>query len=269
MRAPRAAARDPPSADASPWSGASAAPNPSTALTSARALSDSRTALPRTSPAGTPAPRERSRFTALGVLIALNVGVFAAELATAPFSGALHGTLVVHGGLSEPAVDQGDWWRIVTAGFLHSSLAHLLGNVLALVVLGGVLTLAAGPLRMCLVYAAGLLGASLAVVALAPDTLTVGASGAIFGLAGGALVVGWRRRRWLLVAFAAIWILYTLSSTLFVPGISQAGHLGGLAAGAAAGWLLVGPRAELREDGSAIALTGLLLVVLFGLALIV
>jgi rhomboid protease GluP len=137
------------------------------------------------------------------------------------------------------------------------------------VVLGGVLTLAIGPLRLVLVYLTGLLGASLSVLAFAPEALTVGASGAIFGLAGGALVVGWRRRRPLLLVFAGVWIAYTLSSTLFVSGISQAGHLGGLAAGGLCGWLLVGERSELRSEGAALTLVSMLLLALFCFALVV
>ena len=97
----------------------------------------------------------------------------------------------------------------------------------------------------------------------------MGASGAIFGLAGGAVVVGWRRRRVLLLLFAGGWIAYTLSSTLFVPGISQAGHLGGLAAGGVCGWLLVGPRAALRDERAALPLVSLLLVALVCFALVV
>jgi rhomboid protease GluP len=215
------------------------------------------------------AGERRSHFAALAVLLAASLVVFALQLVTAPLSGALDGSLVEHGGLSGPAVDDGDWWRIVTSGFLHSGVAHLMGNLVALVVLGGVLTLAIGPLRMVLVYLVGLLGSSLSVLAFAPDALTVGASGAIFGLAGGALVVGWRRRRMLLLVFAGGWIAYTLSSTLFVPGISQAGHLGGLAAGGACGWLLVGERAQLRDARSALVLVSLLAIALFCFALVV
>src|SRR5437762_9103654 len=98
-----------------------------------------------TSPAGRARQPDRgwlgSRFAALGVIVAANLGVFVLEVATAPFSGALHGSLVVHGGVDGPDVDQGEWWRILTAGFLHSGLTHLLGNMVALVILGGVLTL--------------------------------------------------------------------------------------------------------------------------------
>lgn len=206
---------------------------------------------------------------ALGVLVALNVGVFAIQIASSPFNDMLGGSLVEQGGVNGWEVDRGEWWRIVTSGFLHGSGPHLFGNLVALVILGSVLTLAIGPLRMVLVYAAGLLGSSFSVLAFDPTSLTVGASGAIFGLAGGALLVGWRRRRVLLLVFAVGWIVYALSSTLFVPGISQAGHLGGLAAGGIAGWLLVGERAQLRSEGAAAGLVAALLVALFVGALVV
>jgi rhomboid protease GluP len=223
-----------------------------------------------TPPSPRPRPRTAgSQFAALGLLIAASLAVFALEIATAPFSGTLDGTLVEHGGLYGAAIDQGEWWRLVTSGFLHASTAHLVGNLIALVVLGGVLTLAVGPLRMVLVYLTGMFGAALSVLAFAPEALTVGASGAIFGLAGGALVVGWRRRRVMLLLFAGAWTAYTLSSTLFVPGISQAGHLGGLFAGGVCGWLLVGPRAELRDERAALTLGSLLLVALACFALVV
>jgi membrane associated rhomboid family serine protease len=227
-------------------------------------------------PAGMPAPSSSSRtrttaasFTALVVLVALNVGVFLIEVASSPFNDTLGGSLVEHGGLSAFEVDHGEWWRIVTSGFLHASGAHLFGNLVALLILGGVLTLATGQLRMVLVYAAGLLGSSFSVIVFAPDTLTVGASGAIFGLAGGALVIAWRQRRIFLLLFAAAWTIYTLSSTVFVPGISQAGHFGGLVAGALAGGLLVDDGARLRSEGAATGLVAVLLVMLFVGALVV
>lgn len=215
------------------------------------------------------ARQPRSRFAALGFLIAASVVVFFLEVVTAPFSGTLDGTLVEHGGLNGSAVDDGEWWRLVTSGFLHASTPHLVGNLIALVVLGGVLTIAIGPLRMMLVYLTGLFGAALSVLLFQPDALTVGASGAIFGLAGGAVVVAWRQRRVLLLLFSGAWTVYTLASTLFVPGISQAGHLGGLAAGGVCGWLLVGPQAQLREERAALVLVSLLIVALVCLALVV
>lgn len=203
------------------------------------------------------------------MLVALNVVVFLVELASAPFNDMMRGSLVEHGGLSGWQVDHGDWWRIVTSGFLHANGAHLFGNLVALLILGGVLSVSVGPLRMVLVYATGLLGSSFSVLVFDPNSLTVGASGAIFGLAGGALLIGLRQKRIWLLLFAAAWIVYSLSSTLFVPGISQAGHLGGLVAGALAGALLVDDGARLRSEGAAAGLVAALLAILFVGALLV
>ena len=213
--------------------------------------------------------RGRAIFGALVLLVLVNVGVFLVQLASAPFSDMMGGGLVEHGGLNGWAVDDGDWWRVVTSGFLHASGAHLFGNLVALLILGGVLSVSVGPLRMLLLYAAGLLGSAFSVLAFDPSSLTVGASGAIFGLAGGALLVGWRQRRILLLLFAAAWIAYSLSSTLFVPGISQAGHLGGLVFGAVAGALLVDDGARLRSEQAATGLVVALVVVLFAGALLI
>jgi rhomboid protease GluP len=210
-----------------------------------------------------------SVFGALIVLVTINVVVFLFELASSPFSDMMNGSLVEHGGLNGWDVDHGQWWRIVTSGFLHANGAHLFGNLLALVILGGVLSLSVGPLRMVLVYATGLIGSAFSVLAFDPNTLTVGASGAIFGLAGGALLVGWRQRRMLLLIFAVLWIVYSLSSTLFVPGISQAGHLGGLVAGGLAGSLLVGERSQLRSENVATGLVVVLLAILLAGSLLV
>ena len=217
---------------------------------------------------GNPAARGRAVFGALIVLVLLNVGVFLVQLASAPFSDMMGGGLVEQGGLNGWAVDGGDWWRVVTSGFLHANGAHLLGNLVALLILGGVLSVSVGPLRMLLLYAAGLLGSAFSVLLFDPNSLTVGASGAIFGLAGGALLVGWRQRKILLLLFAGAWIVYSLSSTLFVPGISQAGHLGGLAFGAVAGALLV-DEGRLRSERAATGLVVGLVVVLFAGALLI
>ena len=76
-------------------------------------------------------------------------------------------------------------------------------------------------------------------------------------------------QRWALLIFAGAWVIYTLSSTLFVPGVSQAGHLGGIVAGGLAGWLLVDGGAQLRSEASTTVMVAALLVVLFAAAVLV
>jgi membrane associated rhomboid family serine protease len=188
----------------------------------------------------------RRRPMATLVLIALNVVVYLAGFAdTASNAVAGTGGLVSDGGLYGPAVAAGDWWRVVTSGFLHAGLMHLLFNMLALYYLGAALEPALGSVRYVAVYATSLLTGALGVLVLDPNALTVGASGAVFGLLGTLLVV--QRAQGIDPWSSGLGgvLLVNLLITFGVDGISIGGHLGGLAGGLVSGWLLVevGPKA--------------------------
>src|ERR687892_1532267 len=109
--------------------------------------------------------------------IALNVIVFIAELGGGGGAASLEGggRLVADGGLLGPAVaDQGEWYRIVTSGFLHAGPLHLLMNMFVLYVLGTLLEPAIGTVRFLAIYVAALLAGSFGALALTdPDQLTV------------------------------------------------------------------------------------------------
>jgi membrane associated rhomboid family serine protease len=176
-------------------------------------------------------------------LIAFNVAVWAAGAALGVLSSGSNallggGPLVVLGGLSGPRVASGEWWRILTSAFLHTGLIHLALNMAALYVFGTPLERALGGVRFALLYLASLAAGSFGVLLLSPHSLTVGASGAIFGLLG-AILVGQRAAG---ISFRNSGILsllvINLAFTFAVPGISIGGHLGGLAGGLAAGSLL-------------------------------
>jgi membrane associated rhomboid family serine protease len=149
------------------------------------------------------------------------------------------GTDVLNKGiLWGPAVREGEWWRLVTGGFLHAGVLHLAFNLLALWTIGGVVERTFGPVRMLATSGTSLLAGSLVVLVLTPDTPTLGASGAVFGLFGCVFVVtalragkqlAWQR-------FGGLLIVNGLIS--LAPGISLGGHLGGFVAGAAIGWCL-------------------------------
>lgn len=172
-------------------------------------------------------------------LIAINVAVFLPS-----FGGARAQERDL--GLFGAAVAGGDWWRIVTSGFLHFDLLHLAFNMVMLWMLGQMLEPAIGRMRFALVYAVSLLAGSLGVLLLDPDALTGGASGAVFGLMAATIVV--LRRRGIdvtqsgLVGLLAINLLLT-----FRPGISIGGHLGGLIGGALAGALVAGTDRSSRD----------------------
>jgi membrane associated rhomboid family serine protease len=122
----------------------------------------------------------------------------------------------------------------VTGAFLHGSVMHLLVNMYSLWVVGSFVEAAAGTARMVFIYAASMLIASMAIVHFGPPfDVTVGASGAIFGLFGAMFAIGLKSgERGMRMVQANISILViNLVVTFVVPGISKLGHVGGLIAG--------------------------------------
>ena len=136
------------------------------------------------------------------------------------------------------AVNNGEYWRILTAGFLHDGPIHLLFNMVGLWILGGMLEPAVGRLRFGVIYFVSLLAGSFGALLLDPDKLTVGASGAVFGLMGAAVVVMRNRGINPMESGLAVWIGLNLLITFTIPSISIGGHIGGLLGGAAAAALM-------------------------------
>ena len=157
------------------------------------------------------------------VLIALNVAVFVGARSSVQ----AQSDLILFG----PAVADGDYWRLLTSGFLHVEIMHIALNMLSLFWLGRMIEPALGHARFVAIYFVSLLGGSLGVMILSPDDPTLGASGAIYGLLGAAIVMARNRNISLiqsgLLPILAINFIFTLS----VPGISLGGHLGGLVGG--------------------------------------
>jgi membrane associated rhomboid family serine protease len=153
-------------------------------------------------------------------------------------------------------VHDGEWWRVLTSGFLHIGPIHLLVNMLALWMLGRDLESVLGRGRFLALYFVSMLGGAAAVMLLnAPDEQVAGASGAVFGLMGALVVVLRRLRMPAGQAFGLIAINVIISFT--IPGISWQGHLGGLVIGAAATAALVYAPARSRTAVQAAALGGL------------
>jgi membrane associated rhomboid family serine protease len=176
-------------------------------------------------------------------LVAMNITVWVVGLGLAVAAGRSSallggGGLSFLGGLSGPRVAAGDWWRILTSGFLHGGLIHLGLNMAALAIFGPPLERALGRLRFAALYLAALVAGSLGVLLVSPGALTVGASGAIFGLMG-AIIAGQRASGIDLRSSGVLGLLVVnLVFSFLVPGISIGGHLGGLAGGFLAGSLL-------------------------------
>ncbi|WAL65571.1 rhomboid family intramembrane serine protease [Amycolatopsis cynarae] len=122
------------------------------------------------------------------------------------------------------------WWRLVTSGFLHFGPLHILSNMVALLVLGRDLEPLLGKARFLVLYLVSLLGGAAAVYAFGDaNGATAGASGAIFGLLAGALVVVLRMRLNPMPIIVTVGLNAVI--TLRVPQISVWEHLGGFLTG--------------------------------------
>ena len=206
------------------------------------------------------------------ILIGLNVAAFLALVVTSgnPQS-VLRGSggplvesfgLIGYAGLRDASVPlapftsfgvaQGEWWRLITGGFLHGGLLHLGFNMLVLWLLGSQLERALGWQRYLVLYVASLLGGSLGVMLIDPTAMTVGASGAIFGLMGAAIALQRAAGvNWWSSGLGTL-LVVNLLITFAVPGISIGGHLGGLVGGLATGAAMVAVDRHLRSMWSAV-----------------
>jgi membrane associated rhomboid family serine protease len=174
------------------------------------------------------------------VLIAINVAVYLAELATGAGISASSGWIYEKGVLVSSAFDShgnlvgvahGEYWRLLTAAFLHYGPVHLGLNMLALYWFGTPVEQYLGRFRYLLVYLVSGLAGSAGALVLTPNTPTVGASGAIFGIMGAALVLE-RQGAYVLGGNAIGIILINVVFSFTFSGISIGGHIGGLIGGA-------------------------------------
>ena len=159
----------------------------------------------------------------------------------------------------------GELWRVVTSGFLHGSPLHLLFNMLILFQIGTSLEGRLGRARFLGVYFSSLVGGSIGALLLQPpNTGSLGASGAVFGLMGAVVVLPKRGRSPIESSVAGLLVI-NLVITFVFPGISIGGHLGGLAAGLLGGLVIrvVGERSDLRRALLAAGVLAVLTLSLF------
>jgi membrane associated rhomboid family serine protease len=142
------------------------------------------------------------------------------------------------GALFGPAVADGELWRLVTSGFLHAGLIHIGFNMYLLWILGQLLEPDLGSVRFAALYVTSLLFGAFGALLLKPDALTVGASGAVFGLMGAAAVELRSRGINPFQTDIGMLILFNLGISLIIPNISIGGHVGGLIGGALAALVL-------------------------------
>src|SRR5882757_4054911 len=192
------------------------------------------------------------------VLMLINIAVYVAMLIANP--GALEGfdllTLQKWGGSVGLLVVNGQWWRLLSAVFLHENLPHIVANMWVLWNIGRLTERLYGKWPFAVLYVGGGLIASLSSVAWDVNHVSVGASGAIFALFGAFLVFLIRgdtrippvivRAHWL---STAVFVLFNLISGFLQTGIDNAAHVGGLLGGFVLGWVLARPlEIEAREE---------------------
>jgi membrane associated rhomboid family serine protease len=134
--------------------------------------------------------------------------------------------------LASQGVAYGQWWRLLTSGFLHENLIHIGFNMWILYILGQMLEPALGSVKFAVIYFVSLLTGSLGALLVSPHVLTVGASGAVFGLMGAAAVEMRARQIPVMQSGIGMLILLNLFISFTLPGISWGGHIGGLIGGA-------------------------------------
>jgi membrane associated rhomboid family serine protease len=163
-------------------------------------------------------------------LIAINVLVYLAELLEGSGVNANSGWIFEHGALFGPLVAAGDWWRLFTAAFLHYGPFHLGLNMLALWWFGGVVEQALGRGRFLLLYLVSGLAGSAGALLANPNAVTVGASGAIFGMLGALFILEYQATG-SFTGQAMTLIAINLAFSFVVSNISYGGHIGGLVGG--------------------------------------
>lgn len=150
---------------------------------------------------------------------------------------------VIFGAQYGPLLDMGDWFRIVTAIFVHGGILHLFFNMYALYYLGTIVEHLYGPWRYIVIYAVSGVVGNLISLMFYYDAIVIGASGALFGLAGIAVVAGFKSdtsyyMRGISVSLIPMVIFNIVYG--FIPGshINNAAHLGGFATGVLLGYLI-------------------------------
>jgi membrane associated rhomboid family serine protease len=212
--------------------------------------------------------RERTKVKTVGsapsrpvvtqALIAINVIVFVAETASGASLGGVgqgsFGTVYEHGALWGPLITQNhDYYRLLTSGFLHDGLLHILFNMVFLYFMGAMLEPAIGRLNFGVVYFVSLLAGSFGALLFEPQAVTVGASGACFGVLGALIVVSHYRGISIWQSGLAMILIINIVFDLSVSGISIGGHIAGAVAGAICGWLIIELGERRRMPAAALA----------------
>ncbi|HEX5114793.1 MAG TPA: rhomboid family intramembrane serine protease [Pseudonocardiaceae bacterium] len=206
--------------------------------------------------------RTDRRPIVLPILIGINVLVFVVTVIQARSITNLQGSSLFDNWALLPLLTRnGYWWQLITAGFLHVSVIHILMNMIALWVIGRDMERVLGPFRFGIVYLLGVFGGNVAVFVFgAANAPEAGASTGVFALMGGLLVVVYRLK--VNPSQVIGLIVVNLVISVVIPGISLLGHLGGLITGIAVTFALVNVPAERRTLWQTVTVVAAVVVLL-------
>jgi len=187
------------------------------------------------------------------IILLLNFGLFAATVVSsmrAGHSDAFFGidgrTLLDFGATRRwEILGLGEWWRLVAAGFLHGGIIHIAMNSWVMFDLGAQVEEIYGNARFMVIYFLATVGGFFASMLWSSNSTSVGASAGLCGLIGAMLALGVRNRTATGAAIRGMytrWIVYLLVFGVVMPGIDNAAHIGGLAAGFAMGFVAGTPK---------------------------
>lgn len=148
-------------------------------------------------------------------------------------------TLLIFGAKYGPLLHMGQWWRLVTAGFLHGGILHILMNMWVLFDLGAQVEELYGGARMLVIYFVGTVFGFYLSALWRPGVVSVGASAALFGLVGAMVAIGMRYRSAAGDMIRSVYMRYLVYLLLFslLPGVDMAAHIGGLIGGFAVAYV--------------------------------
>jgi membrane associated rhomboid family serine protease len=163
-------------------------------------------------------------------LIGICIAVYILQVAAAGDIRGTTGDVFREAALFGPLVADGEWWRLITSGFLHAGPIHLFFNMLMLWWFGRPLEQLIGGGRFLSVYAVSLLAGAAGALLITPTSASVGASGAVFGILGAGLVLE-RNRIPVFGGAALVVIAFNLAFSFVLNNVSVGGHIGGLIGG--------------------------------------